>query len=102
MDLLGSKKSESETLDYKVFYELPCTLDVSDFSSIYTKWQDEESDLFDVGFVIGKETYWLSKEIQKTEINLNVSRLNDELYDLSSIMNEIEKNKRRILDDCAK
>lgn len=66
------------------------------------KWQEEQTDLFDVGFVIGKKTYWLSKEIQKTEIKLNIPRLNDELYDLKYIMDEIEKNKGRILDECAK
>ncbi len=102
LDLIGSSKSESNSLDYKVFYEFPCSLNSSDFNSIYKKWQEEQTDLFDVGFVIGKETYWLSKEIQKTEIKLNIPRLNDELYDLKYIMDEIEKNKGRILDECAK
>lgn len=103
LKFIGSTKEEAESsTDYKVLYEFPCSLNTHDFNEIYAKWQDEDSDLFDVGFVIGKETYWLSKEIQKTEIYLNIPRLNDELYDITSIMEQIEARKKEILDACAK
>jgi hypothetical protein len=94
----GSDKTVSE--EFIIKYEMPVSLTLADFESMYAHWDSEEDNKEDVGFHIGKDDYWFGHEIQKTNINLNIHKDNREIYRLEDIMNQIEGNKEMILRDC--
>ena len=86
----------------KIEYKIPCSLSEHDFNEIYSKWTESDSELNDVGFKIGNDIVWLSHEIQKTSINMNVTKINDEVYDLESIRSVIESQRESILNECSR
>jgi len=92
---------ENLNSDFEVKYEIPCSLSLMEFNEIYETWKSDDAQI-DVGFRIGGELIWLSHEIQKTEIELEIPMENKELYSLNAIMEQIERNKERILYECSK
>lgn len=106
LQLMGLKKArECERKDsVQLKYEFsPETFGANEVKQIIAAWEakeGEKSEWDDYGFYFvgqSNKPYWLSHDLLRTDVNLNVEWLNEELASPDVLLDELRKHKKQIL-----
>ncbi|MGF1840937.1 hypothetical protein [Vibrio atlanticus] len=98
---IGIKKTKKLTTEVKFSYEFSFKPKMSELKEIITDWQtNHDAKWDDVGFTLVGEQVprWLSNSIAKDEFELDIVRVNDEIVDADSILDELLKQRNIILN----
>ena len=99
MDRVLLQDVNPEHTDIKVKYEVNYTPSQEQLQQMIGEWDVEnETRWDDIGFNIAGTTYWLSHSTAKDEVDLNVTRDNDEVINAQSLIRALQTNQDRIFN----
>ncbi|WP_211828659.1 hypothetical protein [Kistimonas asteriae] len=83
--------------DVKVKYEVSYTPSPEQLDQMISEWnENNETRWDDIGFNIAGNTYWLSHSSAKDEVDLDITRDNDEVINAQSLIRSLQQNQDRI------
>jgi hypothetical protein len=103
---LGIEQPDIATLPYKIKYELTYTPTEEELEAMISSYKSaqggamtDEDEWEDVGFMFSEDdkTYWLSASRDQHELDLKITRDDDEVFNAKSLLTALEQSRARLL-----